>query len=79
MFPEHRIRQKVKQLRQQVAMLSSKRLVEHLDRGDRHLLVGLLDDLLRRVNYLHHLDKSRCSIVLEACGIHYGERAQKED
>ena len=68
---EQRTRELMKRLRHQVATLSIKRLLTRLDYSDRMLLVQLLEDLVRRVEYLHHLDKSTCSIVLEACDIHY--------
>lgn len=68
---EQQIRQLMKQLRQRVATLAVKRLVGRLDMGDKILLEQILKDLIRRVEYLHHLDKSTCSIVLEACDIHY--------
>ena len=69
---EQEIRERVKRLRERVGRLSSKRLISRLDCGDRYLLVGLLDDLLRQVEYLHQLDSSRCSVVLESCNIFYG-------
>lgn len=66
------IRGKLKELRDKAARLSAKRLTQRLDRGDKHLLLRLLDDLDTRIEYLHHLDKSTCSAVLENCGISYG-------
>ena len=68
---EQRTRDLMKRLRHRVATLSVKRLLTRLDYGDRIRLERLLEDLVRRVEYLHHLDKSRCSIVLDACDIHY--------
>lgn len=68
---EQRTRELMKRLRHRVATLSVKRLLTRLDYGDRILLERLLEDLTRRVEYLHHLDKSTCSMVLEACDIHY--------
>lgn len=70
---EQRTRGLMKNLRQSVATLSIKRLLTRLDYGDRILLEQLLEDLIRRVDYLHHLDRSTCSVVLEACDIHYGK------
>ena len=73
---EQCIRESMKRLRHQVATLSVKRLLTRLDYSDRILLEQLLEDLVRRVEYLHHLDKSTCSVVLEACDIHYGRKVE---
>jgi hypothetical protein len=71
---EQRTRELMKRLRQRVATLSVKRLLTRLDYSDRLLLEKLLEDLNHRVEYLHHLDKSTCSVVLEACDIHYEKK-----
>jgi hypothetical protein len=71
---EQRTRELMKRLRHRVATLGVKRLLTRLDYGDRIYLEQLLEDLVRRVEYLHHLDKSKCSVVLEACDIHYGKK-----
>lgn len=70
---EQEIREQLKALQLRVATLSCKRLMQNLDLGDRFLLVDLLRDLNRRVEYLHYLEKSKCSVVLEACDIHYNK------
>ena len=71
---EQRTRELMKRLRHRVATLSIKRLLTRLDYSDRLLLERLLEDLICCVEYLHHLDKSKCPVVLEACDIHYGKK-----
>jgi hypothetical protein len=66
----------MKRLRHRVGTLGVKRLLTRLDYSDRILLEQLLEDLNRRVEYLHHLDKSTCSIVLEACDIYYDKKEE---